>query len=66
VRLNARSRPIFSAGFPGAEKPHHSRPEIAISLAVLVAGYLLVVEAVKRLFHRHMTAARGTAFPARA
>lgn len=94
---HARSRPIFSAGFPGAERPHHSRPEIAICLAVvmlafafpflpwardfgfetraprfyavvavLVAVYLLVVEAVKRLFYRPMSAARGAPFPARA
>ena len=31
-----------------------------------VVGYLLIVEAVKRLSYRHMTAARSTAFPARA
>lgn len=35
-------------------------------LAFLVVAYLLVVEMVKRLFYRHMNAARGTERPARA
>jgi Mg2+-importing ATPase len=33
-------------------------------LAVLVAVYLVVVEVVKRLFYRHMSAARRTGLPA--
>jgi hypothetical protein len=36
---HARSRPIFSAGFPGAAKPRHSRPEIAIALAVVMLAF---------------------------
>jgi Mg2+-importing ATPase len=41
-------------------------PRFYAVLAVLVAVYLLVVEVVKRLFYRHMSAARGAAVPAHA
>jgi Mg2+-importing ATPase len=41
-------------------------PRFYAVLAVLLVVYLLVVEAVKRLFYRHMSAAHGAALPARA